>query len=380
MRSITLGFLLLLAACSSRGANGVGSGPPGIEVADTALHGGSPEIALQIASGLAAKYPGNEAVLLTQGEALTALGRSEEAAASFEEALKANPGSVGALIGLGRLRLATDPAAAEGLFLEALSREPRNDVALNDLGIARDLQGRHTDAQTAYRQALGVSPDMTAAQVNLALSLAMSGQSKDAVQLLRPLADAPNATPQLRHDLAVALTMGGNKEEAERILSRDLPPNEVQQAVDAYAGAGKSAATDLLTAEPKTPGMPVAVPAHATSPEETAPAKTAVAAPPTQVAVPAQATNPDAAAPAPAAVQVQLAGATESRDAAEAKWQGLTRVMPKLLSEREPILTEVTQAGQTAWRVRTGGFADADEASAFCEQVRASGTTCMLVQ
>jgi len=353
MRSIALGFLLLLAACSSRGANGLGSGPPGIEVADAALHGGSPEIALQISSGLVAKYPGNEAALLTQGEALTALGRSDEAAASFEEALKTDPGSVGALIGLGRLRLATDPAAAEALFLQALAREPRNDVAMNDLGIARDLQGRHTDAQTAYRQALGVSPDLTAAQVNLALSLAMSGQSKDAEQLLRPLADAPSATPQLRHDLAAVLTMGGDKAAAARILSRDLPPGEVEQAVDAYAGGGKNAAAGLLTAEPKTPGTPVAVPVHATAPE---------------------------AAPATAATQVQLAGAANSRDAAEAKWEGLTRVMPDLLGERKPILTEVTQAGQTAWRVRTGGFADANEASAFCERVRASGTSCQLVQ
>jgi Flp pilus assembly protein TadD len=354
IRGIALGFLLLLAACSSRGANGVGSGPPGIEVADAALHGGSPEIALQIASGLVAKYPGNEAALLTQGEALTALGRADEAAASFEEALKTNPTSVGAQIGLGRLRLATDPAAAEALFLQALAHEPRNDVAMNDLGIARDLQGRHTDAQTAYRQALGVSPDMTAAQVNLALSLAMSGQSKDAVQLLRPLADAPKATPQLRHDLAAVLTMGGDKEGAERILSRDLSPNEVQQAVDAYAGEGKGAAANLLTAEPKTPGVPATVPLHATITQ--------------------------AAAPAAAAVQVQLAGATETRDAAEAKWEGLTKVMPDLLGERKPILTEVTQAGQMAWRVRTGGFADADAASAFCERIRAHGTICVPVQ
>ena len=51
-------------------------------------------------------------------------------------------------------------------------------MALNDLGIARDLQGRHTDAQMAYRQALGISPEMSAAQVNLALSLAMGGQSQ----------------------------------------------------------------------------------------------------------------------------------------------------------------------------------------------------------
>jgi len=195
MRGATLAFLALLAACSPRGSTGLGSGPPGLDVADAALRGGSPEIALQISGGILATDPNNEAALLTQGEALTALQRLDQAEVSFSKALAANPTSVGAHIGLGRIRLGSDPAAAEALFLEAIKREPRNGVALNDLGIARDLQGRHTDAQEAYRQALGVNPDMTAAQVNLALSLAMTGKSQDAVQLLRPLATRPEAPP-----------------------------------------------------------------------------------------------------------------------------------------------------------------------------------------
>lgn len=354
MRGVTLCMLILLCACSPRGSTGVGSGPPGIDVADAALKGGSPEIALQISDSLLARHPGNEAVLLTRGEALTALGRPDEAAANFAQALAANPDSVGAHIGLGRLKLSTDPVAAEALFLEALQHEPRNAVALNDLGIARDLQGRHKDAQTAYREALGVDSDMPAAQVNLALSLAMSGQSGDAVQLLQPLADKPGAPQQLRHDMAAVLTMGGDRAQAAEILSKDLPPDQVQQALDAFSAAGKrpGGAAELLSP-----------------------------APPTALATPPPAAAP--AAPKAAAVvqvQVELAGPTPSKNAAASKWQRLRNQMPSLLDDRQPDLAEVTEGSRTVWRVRTGGFDSIAQANAFCEHVRSTGTTCRLIQ
>ena len=56
-----------------------------MDVADTALKGGSPEIALQIASNVLAQNPGNGSALATKGEALTALGRPEEAAIAFSQ-------------------------------------------------------------------------------------------------------------------------------------------------------------------------------------------------------------------------------------------------------------------------------------------------------
>ena len=64
MRGITLSLLVLLAACSPRGTTGMGTGPPGLDVADAAMKSGSPEIALQIAGGILAKDPDNEAALL----------------------------------------------------------------------------------------------------------------------------------------------------------------------------------------------------------------------------------------------------------------------------------------------------------------------------
>ena len=383
-----------------------------MDVADAALKGGSPQIALQIADNVLAHNPGNEDALLTKGEALTALGQSDEAGVAFSQVLAANPGSVSANIGLGRILLATDPRAAEERFLEAIKREPRNNVALNDLGIARDLQGRHTDAQTAYREALGVSPDMTAAQVNLALSLAMSGQSRNAVQLLQPLAERPGATEQTRHDLAAVLAMSGDKAEAARILSKDLPPDQVQQALAAYTSVQPNtpaATAVLLNSAPPPPATPPAIAAPTSPAPPAAPITPAAppamvttanpapsAAPPPAAPPPALATAnpvPPAAAPPPAptpptasdvaqtaSVQVQLAGPVKSKDDALVKWGRLTRALPNELGNRQPIYAEVQEHGRTEWRVRTSGFADEGEASALCQQVRAIGTTCTLIQ
>jgi Flp pilus assembly protein TadD len=373
-----------------------------MDVADAALKGGSPQIALQIANNVLAHNPGNQDALLTKGEALTALGQSDDAAVVFSQVLANDKSSVSANIGLGRIELGSNPVAAEELFLEAIKHDPRNAVALNDLGIARDLQGRHTDAQTAYRQALGINPEMAGAEVNLALSLAMTGQSQDAVHLLQPLAEKPGATQQTRHDLAAVLAMSGDKTEAARILSRDLPPDQVQQALAAFTSEqpNKAAATTMLNAAPAPPATPTrAAPPPATLPAITATASPAPpAAPAPSPAPPATVATvspaPSAAAPPPnqasalpsaaketqaSTVQVQLAGPVKSKDDALVKWGRLSRALPSALGNRQPIYAEVTEHGRTEWRVRAGGFADADEANALCQQVKAIGTSCTLV-
>jgi Flp pilus assembly protein TadD len=394
-------------------------------VAQAALRGGSPQIALQVAGSILARDPTNDAALIIQGEALTQLGQLDEAAASFSVVLQHDAASVGAHIGLGRVRLASDPASAEGLFLEALQREPHNAVALNNLGIARDLQGRHADAQTAYRSAIAANPDMTAAQVNLALSLAMGGRSGDAVQLLRPLASDPGASRQVRHDMAAVLTMGGNRAEAETILSKDLAPQEVRQALDGYAAGRPTAAAGPVNAGPVPGNSPPLAPARPTTavqnaasaqtPEPAATVAPAPAAPqaqttasvqpaepapmsaPVQAAQPAQTTAPvQPSAPAPVqtahteqttasrimpagTLQVQLT-ASASEDAAQAEWRRLQQQMPDAMGGRQPSVTKVERDGKVFWRLRTAGFADTDQATAFCERIHAAGASCIILR
>lgn len=207
-------------------------------MARAALRGGAPQTALQILSDASSRgaQPSVDAMTV-QGDALTALGRFDEAQIAYESALKRDPKSVGGLIGMGRLKLGSDPAMAETYFLGAVHADPRSTIGWNDLGIARDLQGHHDGAQQAYRQALGIDPQLSSAVVNLSLSLAMSGHGEEGVRMLRPLALSPNASQKIRHDLAAALAMAGRREEAAKILSADLSPEDVQRALDDYVAA-----------------------------------------------------------------------------------------------------------------------------------------------
>ena len=219
-----------LCGCSSQ-TDALLSGTPSLSTARVALSGGSADVALSICDRLLDKRPKESGLLACRGDALAAMGRNAEATGAYELALVADGKSVPAKIGLGRIRLASDPAAAEALFLDALVRDPRNPTALNNLGIARDLQGRHADAQTAYAEAIGAAPEMRAAQVNLALSLAMSGRAGEGVRILRPIAGRADATARERHDLAAVLAMDGKPEEAVKLLRPELDGAQTDEAV-----------------------------------------------------------------------------------------------------------------------------------------------------
>lgn len=336
MRGVLLSALLLLSACSGSTSPLSRAWQSGLDVGEAALQSGNPGIALQSAEAVLARTPGDANALLLKGDALTALGRFDDAVDAYNGALKSDPGSVRGRIGLGRIRLASDPAAAEALFLEAENREPRNTTALTDLGIARDLQGRHADAQTAYRQALGINPDLRAAQVNLALSMAMTGDGPDAVRLIRPLAEAPDASRKLRHDYAAVLAMTGQRAEAERILSTDLSPAETRQAVDALSGHPTAVSLSGAGA-----GIP--------------------------------ASGPDQAV----GIEVQLASAV-SEDAANAEWVRLQEKLPQAMNRHLPLINRVERDGKVFWRLRTAGFSTPADARAFCSQVRAVGGACVV--
>jgi Flp pilus assembly protein TadD len=236
VRSAGLAILLTVNGCGSFIASDPGTKTPGLSVAEAALEGGAGQIALQVSEGVLRDSPNNVRAMAVKGDALTLLGEYDQAAATFQAILAKDPNSVRANIGLGRIRLNKDPAAAETLFQTVLKREPKDLTALNNLGIARDLQGHHADAQTAYRQALAINPELDSAQVNLALSLAMTGHGPEAVQLLKARASDPNAPVKVRRDYAVVLAMAGNRPEAERVLSDDLPADQVRQVLDSATG------------------------------------------------------------------------------------------------------------------------------------------------
>jgi Flp pilus assembly protein TadD len=241
-KCVTATMLLILAGCVGHAPPPLlGTGTPSVGFARTALSDGAPEVALNVATAILKTSPGNEDALLVQGDALAQLGRGPEAAEVFRRVIARDPRSTAACLGLGRLLLATDPAGAEAMFQQAIAQQANDAAALNDLGIARDLQAHHAEAQIAYRQALAVAPDMSAATANLALSLSLSGHAAEGEQLLRPLAASPQTLPRLRYDLAAVATMAGDRQEAASVLKDDLPSSKLQDALDGFAALSSTA-------------------------------------------------------------------------------------------------------------------------------------------
>jgi Flp pilus assembly protein TadD len=240
--SLLVSLLLAMAGCSANPAS-PDTAKQEATIGEAALTAGTPDIALHLADDTLTHNPDDAGALTRRGLALTAVGRLEEARESLRKAVASQPRNTRALLALGRVELPVDPAAAEAQFRMVLRQEPQNAAALNDMGIARDLQGHHADAEPAYRAALTASPDMTAAQVNLALCLAIRGHGSEAIALLRPMADGPVATQKTRENFAAVLAMSGERGEAERILAANMAVNEIAPALDLLASARIADAT-----------------------------------------------------------------------------------------------------------------------------------------
>jgi Flp pilus assembly protein TadD len=349
VRTLPLVLTLLLAACGGQHAQNARKEDDAI--AQAALNAGTPAAALQLADATLKTHPDDEDALIHRGLALTELGRLDEARQTLRQAVTRQPQNAQALLALGRVQLPIDPASAEANFESALKQDSVNAAALNDLGIARDLQGHHVDAEAAYRAAITAQPNMTAPRVNLALCLAIRGKGGDAIRLVQPLANAPEATLKVKQDYAAVLAMAGERDEAQHILSANLPPDEVARALDALTLARIAPASDAQAAE-----TPVSDPKISE----------------TQAPVIG---NGAAASVSEHATTVQL-GALNSEAAAQGRWQQLSQRFPKLLNGKQPVFSQTQRGGHTFWRVRTSGFSNVAQARSFCDRLHATGDGC----
>ena len=234
MRPAPLLALLLLASCAGGRPATLSDRAPGMDIADAALANGAPDTALHIAQRALATDPDNVPALIRAGNAQAALGQHDQAARTFSRAVTLAPGNTDAALGLGRVKLASDPAGAVPLLKRVSEQDPRNVAALVDLGVAMDLQGQHANAQQSYRRALAIDPERLAANVNLGLSLALSGSPQQAVVILQPLGSGSNAPRRVRQDLAVALALAGDNTSAASLLQKDIGASEASATLAAY--------------------------------------------------------------------------------------------------------------------------------------------------
>ncbi len=231
----TLPLLALLAACQHTPQGQIASSGPSIQAARDALNEGEAGTSLAIARGVLASQPNNTAALTQAGDAQAVLGDRLAADASYRHALALNPHDQHARLGLGKLAVRDNIAAAESMFRAVAADYPRSPLVLNDLGYVLDLQERHAEAQAVYRSALAIDPGRISTRVNYALSLALSGQADRAEQMMRDVAASSTATPRVRVDFALAQVMAGHDREAAGTLGAELSPAEAQSAITGMA-------------------------------------------------------------------------------------------------------------------------------------------------
>ena len=131
--------------------------------------------------------PKNFAALVAAGKASLKLGDPQAAAGFFGRAQEVNPTSPLPFAGMGAALVATDdPQGALNYFAKAQSLGGSVTSFGCDRGLAYDLLGKQTVAQTDYRAAMNGS-DRDEARRRLALSLAISGNKTLALSTLEPL-------------------------------------------------------------------------------------------------------------------------------------------------------------------------------------------------
>ncbi len=192
-----------------------------------------------------------------------------------------------------------------------------------------------------------------------------------------PVIEADNSPLRVKPANPGGMSVAGSNDE---ILSDGADPSTGK-----LAPASETPAPQDIK-PPSVASAPPAVTAPVTAPVPAASASVAAAPTPLPATVPAAKTQAMVAArTAPAErgahpagrTMVQLA-ALGSEDAAKAEWVRLDKRMPGLLNSRQPAVSRVEHGGKVFWRLRTGGFADIAQATAFCEQVRAKGAGCSI--
>jgi tetratricopeptide (TPR) repeat protein len=142
------------------------------------------------------------------GNVLLQTGKTGEAIAQYQEALRIKPDIPDAHWNLGNALLqAGNLNEAIGQYEQALRIRPDNPDAQNHFGSVLMVAGKNQEAIDHYEQALRVAPDFPEAHYNLGLALAQTGRFQEAIthfqEALRLRPNYPEAQAALEKAAAV---------------------------------------------------------------------------------------------------------------------------------------------------------------------------------
>jgi protein O-GlcNAc transferase len=149
------------------------------------------------------------------GAILLAVGRLDEAAPHYADAVKLKPDFAEAHFELGNiLALRGRPAEAAVSYQRAIAHDSRSFQAHSNLGNVLQQQGKLEEAIAQWRQAIAINPGFVIARMNLALAMKELGKLDEAVAELRAVVAAAPDYAEAAYNLGNAFTQQNNPEEA----------------------------------------------------------------------------------------------------------------------------------------------------------------------
>ena len=164
---------------------------------------------------------------LKLSKALREMGRNQDAASIAQQVLVVQSNSYEGLLELARAHIgAGAPFFALEPLNQAAALNPKDWRPLSLAAIAYEATRQPDEATAAFNAALKLAPDTPALLTNHALFLAARGQTQAAEADARRAVSLPGSGAKERQNLALVLGLAGRFDEAEKLIRRDLPPDQ----------------------------------------------------------------------------------------------------------------------------------------------------------
>jgi Flp pilus assembly protein TadD len=228
-RLLATGLLAFaVTGCALSGSQSVGY-QARVDVAQRMLLSGQYESGYKLLEEVSRDHGGQSDALLSIGDAYLRGGAFFKARSTFQQASRNGAPTKGEL-GMGRVALAENkPKLAFAKFNSVLAADPTNEIAMNGLGVAFDLNGEHKRAVAEYTKLLMINSTNMDALNNLALSYAIGGSGQEAVTILRDLTRSQLNDVNLRHNLAIAYYVTGQEKVAYKLVTSEISESEAKQ-------------------------------------------------------------------------------------------------------------------------------------------------------
>lgn len=220
--------LFVLSGCALSGSEEAERLSETAQVAQASFAVGDYPEAAQLYEKVSQTEPGSVSALIGLGRSYAAMGQIARAQSALDRARQLSPRNPQVLNELGRLALGQGNAAQALDFYEAsLGYDRKNLAALTGKAVTLDYLSRHTEARAVYETGLAIYPTNFVLLSNHALSRVLSGDGAGGIALMEELRRDPVQGSQVVPNLAIAQVLEGRSAEARKVLKGQMSEAQI---------------------------------------------------------------------------------------------------------------------------------------------------------